>query len=638
MVNQRTPSQHNSTLFILPHISTRRQLFKTPPNPSAKLLDSPSSHSFFLERSVTGEANDPDPLTLVERLRLWRHDALLQHQHQTAAFVGDKVLSLTHDANDAFWLAQVYYDSSQYLRAKELIMGKPEYEKSVMCRYLAARSAIKLELWDEALDLVGENNPYSDRSDRARGERVLLGDNKRVEQQEPAKEVGDGGIKLEASMCYLRGLIYANQNNFDRAKECYKEALVVDVKCYEAFNELVSNSMMMPNEEWDFIQGLRYDDDLIRLLYCSRLNKYVNRSRYEETESILTQEYELHDNNDLLVSRANYLYILCNFDECLQVCEKVLAQDHLNFDILPLYFSCLYENGGKNNLFLKAHHLADTHPTHPVTWLAIATYYLLVNNLQEARKFFSKATLLDPNFGYAWIGFGHTFAANGEHEQSMSAYAFAVRLFPGTHLPHLFLGMQHFLMNNYSLAQEYLNALYQICPTDPLLLNELGVVCFHRNNLSRAQAYFEEALAAAKHLNADSRVWISIHTNLGHTFRRSKQLEKALECFHQVQRLSHREDANILSAVGLVHLKLGNGGLAVESFHSALAIAPSDPIASDLLKRALELSRDSFTAVLPIDLPKLKVREDAQDVGKIAESLKHGEDSSDDEEMEIESD
>lgn len=631
MGSQRTPSQHNSTLFVLPHISTRRQLFKTPPNPSAKLLDSPGSHSFFLEKSVTGEGSESDPLTLVERLRLWRHDALLQHQHVTAAFVGDKVLSLTQDANDAFWLAQVYYDSGQFLRAKELILSKPEYEKSVLCQYLAARSAIKLELWDEALDLVGENNPFSGRlTDRA-----ILGDTKRTEQT-PTRDVGDGGIKLEASMCYLRGLIYANQNNFERAKECYKEALVVDVKCYEAFDELISNSLMLPSEEWEFVQSLRYDDDIIRLLYSSRLSKYINRNRYEEAESILTHDYELSDNNDLLLNRANYLYVLCNFDECLQVCEKVLEQDHLNFAVLPLYLSCLYEGGGKNKLFLKAHQLADTHPTEPITWLAIATYYFSVNNLLEARKFFSKATLLDPNFGYAWIGFGHTFAADGEHEQAMSAYAFAARLFPGTHLPHLFLGMQHYLMNNFALAQEYLYSLYHICATDPLLLNELGVVCFHRNNLAQAQAYFEEALAAAKHLNSESKAWISIHTNLGHTFRRLKLFDKALDCFQQVLRLSHQDDAGILAAVGLVHMKMGNASLAVRSLHNALALAPSDPIANDLLKRALELSRDSFSAG---SVPGVagKHHDDTGDVSELAEALKRGEDSSD-EEMEIESD
>ena len=74
-----------------------------------------------------------------------------------------------------------------------------------------------------------------------------------------------------------------------------------------------------------------------------------------------------------------------------------------------------------------------------MTWLAIGTYYLSINKMVEARKFSVKATLLNPNFGNGWIGFAHTFAAEGEHEQAISAYAFAARLFPGTHLPNLFL-------------------------------------------------------------------------------------------------------------------------------------------------------------------------------------------------------
>lgn len=85
---------------------------------------------------------------------------MMQHQYKTAEFIGDKVLALTDDPNDAFWLAQVYFNSGNYLRAKLLLTSKPEFEKSVSCRYLAAYCLIKLELWDEALDLVGESNPF----------------------------------------------------------------------------------------------------------------------------------------------------------------------------------------------------------------------------------------------------------------------------------------------------------------------------------------------------------------------------------------------------------------------------------------------------------------------------------------------
>jgi len=38
---------------------------------------------------------------------------------------------------------------------------------------------------------------------------------------------------------------------------------------------------------------------------------------------------------------------------------------------------------------------------------------------------------MDPHFGPAWIGFAHSFAAEGEHEQAISAYTTAARLFQG---------------------------------------------------------------------------------------------------------------------------------------------------------------------------------------------------------------
>lgn len=661
MVQQyNTPSQHQSTLYISPHINNRQHdLFITPPNPQNTLFETPGSQQSLFFNLEPRERDDPagfqgnvqEPLSQAEKLRLWRHDAWMQHQYKAAEFIGDKVLALTDDPKDAFWLAQVYFNSGNYLRAKLLLTLKPKYEKSVNCRYLSAYCLIKLELWDEALDLLGESNPF--RKD----------ENYQVISS-------DGGIKLEASMCYLRGLIYANQNNFDKAKKSYKEALLVDVKCYDAFYELIYSNLMTPREEWEFVTGLNYrnaddNEEFIRLLYTSKLSKYLNVDKFEEAENILKDDYDLGESCDLLSSKSDYYYIQCNFDECLTICERILTHDKYNFDIIPNYLSCLYELGGKNKLFLLAHQLAENHASNPTTWLAIGIYYLSINKIIEARKYFSKATLLNPNFGQAWIGFAHTFAAEGEHEQAISAYAFAAKLFPGTHLPNLFLGMQYLQMNNLNLAEEYLAASYQICNSDPLLLNELGVTNFHKNNLTRAEVYLQEAMSAAKHLNSDSKTWISIHSNLGHVYRRGKQPYKALECFNQVLRISNRNDCNILSAIGLIYLKLCDYSRAIDILHDALAISPTDPIAQDLLKRALEINKDSGNffkntadKLFELNMPTLQSRKKTgeltnkklrpsmkeldvhTDLNVIVENLQRGEESSeeDDEVMDIESD
>jgi hypothetical protein len=51
--------------------------------------------------------------------------------------------------------------------------------------------------------------------------------------------------------------------------------------------------------------------------------------------------------------------------------------------------------------------------------------------------------------------------------------------FPSSHLPLMFVGMEHIMLSNYTLADEALNAAYSMCSDDPLLLNERGVMAFN---------------------------------------------------------------------------------------------------------------------------------------------------------------
>ena len=49
-------------------------------------------------------------------------------------------------------------------------------------------------------------------------------------------------------MCHLRGLLMVKLNRADQAKRCFMEALSLDVKCYESFQQLTSSEMMTPDE------------------------------------------------------------------------------------------------------------------------------------------------------------------------------------------------------------------------------------------------------------------------------------------------------------------------------------------------------------------------------------------------------
>jgi anaphase-promoting complex subunit 6 len=205
--------------------------------------------------------------------------------------------------------------------------------------------------------------------------------------------------------------------------------------------------------------------------------------------------------------------------------------------------------------------------------------------------------MMDPHFGPAWIGFAHTFAAEGEHDQAISAYSTAARLFQGSHLPQLFLGMQNLQLNNLSLSREYLKTSYDLCENDPCLLNEMGVVYFHEGQLLDAIQFFRRALAFSEENEADQDAWIPTRINLAHALRKYGQYSEALGAFDEVLRHGMK-DPSVFTAKALVQLELFRCWDAIITLHEALAVSPQDPMATDLLNRALEINESESGGLL----------------------------------------
>ncbi|KAI7109047.1 anaphase control protein cut9, partial [Hortaea werneckii] len=483
-------------------------------------------------------------------------------------------------------------------------------------------------------------------------------------------------------MCYLRGLCHAKQNAFDRAKECYKDAVRIDVQCFEAFDQLMKNSLMSPGEEWAFVDSLDFESiqtpspsstssdeerhplsegkptattttsspsssaeaaDFTRNLYLTRLSKYSRPEEFTTTIETLSTHYSLSSNPDILLAGAELLSTTSQPSRALTLTTQILSRDPYNFPTIPLHISLLYQANQTTTLFALAHDLAQSHPSSPTTWLAVGTYYLLTSRIPEARSYFSKSSLLDPQFGPAWIGFAHTFAAEGESDQAIAAYSTAARLFQGTHLPQMFLGMQELALENLVVAREYLTAAWGVCERDPVLVNEMGVCWYKEGEFGKARRGFELGLRILEEEDAGelgdedgggsvggtggvggggdgavSTKGPDTHTptlrlNLAHALRKLGRFRESLAQFDEVIRLgslsshsSHTFPPNpttsttssttnnstnhlspLFTAKGLVHLELDEFFEATLAFHAALAISPQDPLASELLGRAL---------------------------------------------------
>jgi anaphase-promoting complex subunit 6 len=151
--------------------------------------------------------------------------------------------------------------------------------------------------------------------------------------------------------------------------------------------------------------------------------------------------------------------------------------------------------------------------------------------------------------------------------------------------------MQNLLLNNMTLADEFLKTAYGLCKTDPLLLNEMGVVFYHQEHLEEAVTMFISALEIASEIDSDSTAWIPTRANLGHAYRRLGRWDDALCEFDDVLRQGGR-DPQVFCAKALVLMELRRPADAVVVLHEALAIVPQDAIATELLNKALDETVD----------------------------------------------
>ncbi|CAE6461847.1 unnamed protein product [Rhizoctonia solani] len=550
------------------------------------------------------DEDDPDDWTIVDKLRMWRHDAMMQHLYDTAIFWGDKVLTWTGDPNDAFWLAQTHFLTNQYSRAERLLTrpfnfstaaartkgtGEPPLDMiqgegvsrlvdvSVACRYLAAQCQVKSGNWTEAMEMLGDSNPFAGSSNS--GSKIPN---------------SDGGIKVEASMCYLRGLLMLRLNRADRAKECLLEALALDVKCYEAFELLVGGEMMGIDEEWALIEGLAYREQA-----QEQAEFFKHHTEIEAARKKLMEEYNLAENPDVMFGHADSLYAEYRWADCFAITSRILDLEAVHPSTLPLHLACMTALPHLHSrLFLLAHELVAHEPDSPSSWYAVGLWYLAVKRFGEAKKYFSKTSLMDPRFGPAWIAFAHAFAYEGEHDQAIVAYSTSARLFPGSHLPQLFIGMEHIQLSNMQLAESHLAASVALCDSDPILFNELGVVAYENRKYDEALKHFSNAVSRAKEVRGSQTMWATLYVNQAHAFRKMGQLQEAKEGYMRVLEIEPRQTIAIAS-LGITHHLLFELEDAIARYHEALAIEPLAAHVADLLYNALEANADLPIHMIP---------------------------------------
>ena len=161
--------------------------------------------------------------------------------------------------------------------------------------------------------------------------------------------------------------------------------------------------------------------------------------------------------------------------------------------------------------------------------------------------------------------------------------------------------MEYIYTNNLNFAEQCLIKSYEICSSDPLILNEMGVIAYQKLNYLNAVNLFLQAL---KLVNDDAMSnWQITLYNTAQSLRKLKKYDMALTYYKRARSVCNNSydynDKNNISSsllqiwsidtsIGFTYHLMNQIDLAIEYYHKALSKQPQDTFTLDLLRIAFE--------------------------------------------------
>lgn len=208
-----------------------------------------------------------------------------------------------------------------------------------------------------------------------------------------------------------------------------------------------------------------------------------------------------------------------------------------------------------------------------------------MKNFDDAKKYFNKAIQINKNSLKSWIMLGHSFANQEDTEQAMNVYRSCIKLFPNTHLPHTFMGMEFIKINTLKTAMLSFQLAKSLVGADPVVLNEIGCIHLKEKKYMNAQKNFNKALFLCQQ---DGIQWLRaiILNNLGSAHRKCKEYSLAISCYEQSLSLCPN-DPSVLFALGFSFHLIQQLEKAIALYHQVVMMNYDTHFANFMLNKCL---------------------------------------------------
>ncbi|EPY86952.1 cell division cycle 16-like protein [Camelus ferus] len=339
----------------------------------------------------------------------------------------------SEEPQDIYWLAQCLYLTAQYHRAAHALRSR-KLDK------FAAKEH------QQALDILDMEEPINKRL----FEKCLKDESGGLRDPSSDWEVSQSSIK--SSICLLRGKIYDALDNRTLATYSYKEALKLDVYCFEAFDLLTSHHMLTAQE------GTPYT--------CKRLNYQYNKP----SETAIPESVEgLQENLDVVVSLAERHYYNCDFKMCYKLTSVKATTLEKTYGPAWIAYGHSFAVESEHDQAMAAYFTAaQLMKGCHLPMLYIGLEYGLTNNSKLAERFFGQALSIAPEDPFVMHEVGVVAFQNGEkYTEALDYHRQALVLIPQNASTYSAIGYIHSLMGNFENAVDYFHTFQQYRDVSP---------------------------------------------------------------------------------------------------------------------------------------------------------------------------
>ena len=332
----------------------------------------------------------------------------------------------------------------------------------------------------------------------------------------------------------------------------------------------------------------------------------LNDSRSTDVAPLSDECRQLATSPDVQCLKAKKYLAAMDVGPCLDVTVPLLANDPYHLSLCETHVQgCLLAKKSEE-LYGTAQTLVTLFPELPLSWFAVACYYLLQSNHNQARKYLEKVLSLDKLYSLAWMASGLSFSENGEYDQAITSFSTAAHVMKGSHLPALYLAREYYHTGAGAVATQFLKQAVISHPTSPTVLQEVAVMFYDAERYDLALKYLKQAEANLQGIDPETTIsaWEPIYNNLGHTYRKLGNFDMAIEAHYMALR-SKPSEASTHTALAFAFLLKEDFERSSEHCYLALRYNRKDSMAMKILDKATEetankpLVLHSFMEILP---------------------------------------